>query len=77
MNDDWLPRQTPELQKLLDLRRRVLGEEQARPFDALAYTDDFEFQYVGPVLAAAGTRIWRDFSPEALPALGGGVAGAA
>ena len=42
-----------------------MGSEQARPFDARAYTDDFEFMYASPTLAAQGTRIWRDMNVKA------------
>ena len=61
----WLPQQNEATRKLLQTRATSLGPEQARPFDAESYTDDYEFLYAGPELAAIGTRIWRDMNRQA------------
>ena len=57
VRDSWLPRQSPELQALLAERAASLGPRQARPFKTSGYTDDYEFEFVGPELFAAGARI--------------------
>jgi hypothetical protein len=62
---EWIPRQTPELQALVAERRIALGEEQAQPFWADYFTDDFQFHYVGPELMAAGTLVWHELNSEA------------
>ena len=58
VRDSWLPRQSSELQALLAERATRLGPSQARPFKTSGYTDDYEFEFVGPELFAAGARIW-------------------
>ena len=63
---EWIPKQTPELQALVAERRIALGEEQAQPFWADYFTDDFQFHYVGPELMAAGTLVWHELNSEAL-----------
>ena len=65
VRDSWLPRQTAELQALLAERATQLGPRQARPFKTGGYTDDYEFEFVGPELFAAGARIWTDMCGKA------------
>eukprot|EP00900_Chrysochromulina_parva_P014812 jgi/Chrpa1/23331/Chrysochromulina_OHIO_Genome00028025-RA len=65
VRDSWLPRQSSELQALLAERAASLGPRQARPFKTSGYTDDYEFEFVGPELFAAGARIWDDTCAKA------------
>ena len=65
VRDSWLPHQTPELRALLAERATTLGPRQARPFKTSGYTDDYEFEFVGPELFAAGARIWIDMCHKA------------
>ena len=63
--EQWLPQQTPAFQEAYAERRRCLGFEQARPFWAGVYTDNFDMMYVGATLAAAGIAIWKAMNSEA------------
>ena len=53
------------LRALLAERAATLGPRQARPFKTSGYTDDYEFEFVGPELFAAGARIWIDMCHKA------------
>ena len=65
VRDSWMQHQTPELQVLLAERSARLGHRQARPFKTSGYTDDYEFEFVGPDLFAAGARTWIDMCAKA------------
>ena len=65
VRDFWLPRQTPGLQALLAERSARLGPRQARPFKTSGYTDDYEFEFIGPDLFAVGARTWIDMCAKA------------
>ena len=61
----WLPKQTKELQDAYQRRKDELGFEQARPFWAAVYTDNFDFTFCASDLAAIGTTIWRQMNARA------------
>ena len=63
--EGWLPRQTSAFQAAYAQRLERLGFEQARPFWAGVYTDNFDMVYVGPDLAVAGIAIWKAMNAEA------------
>ena len=64
VRETWLPTQKPALRKLLAERADKIGPRHARPFITAGYSDDYYFAYVGPELAAAGTRLWRDIASK-------------
>jgi hypothetical protein len=55
----WLQQQPAAYRKAHRERCRKLGSAQARPFGAFVYTDNFDFCYLGPVLATVGTATWK------------------
>ena len=62
---EWLPNQTAALQQAYQQRADKLGFEQARPFWAAFYTDNFNITFCSSDLAAIGTYIWRMMNGEA------------
>ena len=62
---EWLPLQTAAMQHAYSERRRQLGHEQARPFWAACYTDNFDATFCSSQLAAEATKIWRMMNGEA------------
>jgi hypothetical protein len=62
---DWLPKQTKALQLAYKARETKLGFNQARPYWAALYTDNFDFTFCASDLAAAATYIWRTMNGEA------------
>ena len=61
----WLPLQSDAMQSAYSQRHRALGHAQARPFWAAVYTDNFDFTYVGPEIAAFGINKWKAMNDEA------------
>ena len=61
----WLPKQTPELRKGYRIRRQALGKDQARPFWAAVYTDNFDMTFCSSDLFAIGARVWKEMNNEA------------
>ena len=61
----WIHKQTPALRDLLQERKATLGVQQARPFFASSYTDDYLLAYVGAELGAVGTSMWRSMNTAA------------
>ena len=62
---EWMPRQTAALQEAYAERRQKLGHEQARPFWAACYTDNFDATFCSSILCAEATKIWRGMNGEA------------
>ena len=61
----WLPNQTPELREGYRIRRQALGKDQARPFWAAVYTDNFDMTFCSSDLFAIGARVWKEMNNEA------------
>ena len=65
VTDIWLTKQSKALQEAYWSRRAQLGKEQARPFWAAVYTDNFDFTFCASDLAAIGTYVWRRMNERA------------
>lgn len=61
----WLPKQKPAMQEAYERRKQELGLQQARPFWAAVYTDNFDCTFCASDLAAIGTMIWRHMNARA------------
>ena len=62
---DWMPKQKPAFQQGYKQRLDKLGFQQARPFWAAFYTDNFNITFCASDLAASGTYVWRLMNGEA------------
>ena len=58
---EWLSGRSPALRALLHARASALGSDDARPFWVDTFTDDYQFCFVSPTLAAKGAALWRCF----------------
>ena len=59
---EWLPTRSVALQDLLRDRREQLSHEDARPFWADFFTDDYFFKCISPELAAKGAALWQSMT---------------
>ena len=59
---EWLATRSPALQELVRERAETLSPLDARPFWADFFTDDYQFHFVSPSLAAKGAVLWNDMT---------------
>ena len=62
---EWLPQQRPQFIAAYNARLHSLGLEQARPFWAGVYTDNFDTSFAASDLAAMGLLVWKRMNKEA------------
>ena len=69
----WLPTRSQPLRDALEYRRTHLGEEHAKPYAVLDYTDDWDKTYVSPELMILAEHTWIRMTHECGLVISGGA----